>query len=132
MIQIIAHWVLAALTILATAYLVPGFTVDNFSAALVAAIVLGVLNILVWPLLALLTLPITVLTLGLFLFIVNALVIKFGAFLVPGFTIEGFLPAVIGGIVLSFIGWIVRALFTDTKTTKITYRTEKGSSDDQV
>lgn len=128
MIRIIAHWALAALTILVTAYLVPGFTVDNFTAALVAAIVLGVLNILVWPLLAILTLPITIITLGLFLFVVNALVIKFGAFLVPGFTIKGFLPAVIGGVVLSFIGWLVRALFTESNTIKTTDRSEKSNT----
>ena len=113
MLKILVHWVLSALTIMVTAYLVPGIIVDNFIAALFAAIILAVLNVLVWPLLALITLPFTVLTLGLFLFVVNALVLKFGAALVPGFTIVGFWPAVFGGIIMALLGWLIRSLFKD-------------------
>lgn len=112
MLKILIHWVLAALTILVTAHIVPGFIVNNFASALLAAVVLGILNVLVWPLLAILTLPITLITLGLFLFVLNALVLMFGAALVPGFSIEGFWPAVLGGIVLTLLGWIVKAVFS--------------------
>ena len=102
------HWLLAAFGLIATGYIVPGFFVENIWTALLGAIVLSLLNTLVWPVLAFLTLPLTVLTFGLFLFILNAIILKFGAALVPGFTIVGFVPAIIGAVVLTAIGWIVK------------------------
>ena len=73
----LVHWLVAALCLGITAYIVPGFTISNIFAALIAALVVGLLNIIVWPILAVLTLPLTIVTFGLFLFIVNALVLKF-------------------------------------------------------
>jgi putative membrane protein len=105
------HWLIAALCLGITAYIVPGFTISNVFAALIAALVVGFLNVVLWPLLALLTLPLTIVTFGLFLFVVNALVLKFGAALVPGFSINGFLPAIAGAVVLTLVGWLVRFVF---------------------
>ena len=105
------HWLVAALCLGITAYIVPGFTISNIFAALIAALVVGLLNIILWPVLAILTLPLTIETFGLFLFVVNALVLKFGAALVPGFSINGFLPAVVGAIVLTIVGWLARFVF---------------------
>lgn len=111
--KILAHWIVAALGFLATAQIVPGFVVDNFPAALVAALVLGVLNLIVWPIFALLTLPLTILTFGLFLFVLNALILKLGALITPGFEVHGFWPAVFGSLVISFLGALVRLIFSE-------------------
>jgi putative membrane protein len=105
------HWLLATVSLAITAAIVPGFVVRNFLAAMFASLVIGLLNVLVWPVLVVFTLPLTVLTLGLFLFVVNAIVLKFGAAMVPGFEIDGFLPAILGSIVLTLVGWFVKYLF---------------------
>ncbi len=102
------HWLLASAALMITAYLVPGFRVDGFFAALIASVVIGVVNVFVWPVLAVFTLPLTVLTFGLFLLIVNGIALKIAAALTPGFTIQGFMPAVIGSVVLTIVGWLIR------------------------
>ena len=102
------HWFLASVALMITAYLVPGFRVDGFFAALIAAVVIGVVNVFVWPVLAVLTLPLTFLTFGLFLLIVNGIALKIAAALTPGFAINGFMPAVIGSVVLTIVGWLIR------------------------
>lgn len=104
----ILHWIFAAISLAVTAAIVPGFTVSNVGSALLAALIVGFLNIFIWPLLVVLTLPLTVVTFGLFLFVINAIILKFGAALVPGFDIQGFLPAVIGAVVLTIVGWMAR------------------------
>ncbi len=110
------HWLLASLTIMITAYLVPGIHVDGFIAALIAAIVIGIVNTLVWPILTVITLPLTIITFGLFLFVVNGLALKIAAALSPGFTIDGFMPAVFGSIILTILGWLVRFVFFKAPT----------------
>lgn len=102
------HWVLVSLTIMITAHIVPGFRIDNFIAALLASLMIGFVNMFVWPILTLLTLPLTLVTFGLFLLVVNGIALKISAALTPGFSIEGFFPAVVGSIVLTLIGWLVR------------------------
>jgi putative membrane protein len=102
------HWLLASAAIAITAAIVPGFRVSNFFAALLASVVVGLVNIVVWPILLLLTLPLTILTFGLFLFVVNGLALKVAAALTPGFTIEGLWPAILGSIVLTLVGWLIR------------------------
>jgi putative membrane protein len=99
---------MASVALMLTAYLVPGFQIDSFASALIAAIVIGLVNVFIWPVLMVLTLPLTVLTFGLFLLVVNGLALKIAAAFTPGFNIVGFMPAVIGSIVLTFIGWLVR------------------------
>jgi putative membrane protein len=97
------HWVIVAAALLVVPYIVPGFQIGGFGTALVAAAVLGAVNLLIKPILTLITLPINVLTLGLFSLVINALMLKLAAGLVPGFAIQGFWPALVGGIVLALV-----------------------------
>jgi putative membrane protein len=124
--KIIVRWLLLAAALLLVAYLYPGVTVTSFGAAMIAAFVLGLLNTLLRPILVLVTLPITVLTLGLFLFVINALVFYFAASLVDGFHINpltfhfgaptpdnfhvsGFASALIGSLLYSLCGMVIDA-----------------------
>lgn len=102
------HWILASLALMMTAQIVPGFKVDNFIAALLASVIIGFVNIFIWPILTILTLPLTILSFGLFLLIVNGIALKISAAMTPGFSIDGFFPAIIGSIVLTVVGWLVR------------------------
>ena len=104
----LTHWLLASVTLMLTAYFVPGFQISGFGAALVAAVVVGLVNIFIWPLLVVFTLPLTAITFGLFLLVVNGISLKIAAALTPGFNIVGFLPAVVGSVVLTVVGWLVR------------------------
>ncbi len=101
--SILINWLVNALAILAASYLLPGVHIAGFTSALVVAVVLGIINAVVKPILLILTLPINILTLGLFTLVINALLIMFTANLVPGFTVDGFLWALIFSIVLSLI-----------------------------
>lgn len=100
---IIINWIFSAVAIVIAAYLLPGVHVSNFITALVLAVVLGVLNAFIKPIFILLTLPITIMTLGLFALVVNAIFILLAAAIVPGFGVDGFWWALIFGIVLSLI-----------------------------
>lgn len=100
---LIVRWILFALALLFIAWLVPGITIESFQAALFAAFIVGLVNIFIRPLFVLLTLPITVLTLGLFIFIINAILFGLVAYLVPGFEVDGFFSAFFGSILLSII-----------------------------
>lgn len=100
-------WLANAAAVYATAYLVPGIKVNGFVAALIVALVLGLINITVKPILKLLSTPFILLTLGLFLLVINAVALLLADYFVDGFTIDGFLPAVIGSIVISIVSWIV-------------------------
>lgn len=111
MLRLLVHWIINALALLAVAYLYPGVQVASFWAALVAALVLGLVNTLVRPLIVILTLPVTILTLGLFLFVINALLFWLVAEVVQGFTVTGFGAALLGSILYSVItliaGWLL-------------------------
>ena len=107
---IIVHWLLSALSLLIVAHVVPGFEVRSFGTALIAAIVIGLVNATLGFVVKLFTLPLTILTLGLFLIVINALMLAIAASLVPGFTIHGFGAALLGTIVLSVVSFILRAL----------------------
>lgn len=109
--EILLHWVLATICLMVTSWIVKGFNVTSWISAFFAALVLSLLNALLWPLFVILTFPVTILTFGLFLFVINAIVLKIGAALVPGFKIIGFMPAVIGGIVLAVVGYFTRMIF---------------------
>lgn len=113
MLQIVTRLILSALGVMLVAYLVPGITVRSFWIALLAAIVIGLVNALVRPVLHLLALPITILTLGLFTLIVNAACFGLAAWLVPGFTVAGFGPALWGAVTLSLYGWLVNMLIRE-------------------
>ncbi len=103
---ILLNWLASALVIIIAAYLLPGVHVASFWTALVVALVLGILNVLLKPLLILLTLPITLITFGLFTLVINALLVLLASNLVPGFTVDGFWWAVLFSILISFINVI--------------------------
>ena len=104
---------LNAVALLVAAWLVPGVQITGAAAAVLAALLLGVVNALVRPVLLLLTLPFTLVTLGLFIFVVNAVCFALTAALVPGFRLSGFLAALLGSIVVSLVSWILNALVAD-------------------
>ncbi|EWM41443.1 hypothetical protein D556_1252 [Bordetella holmesii 41130] len=103
-------WVLNAVALLAVAYLLPGIAVASFGSALLAALVLGLLNMLVKPVLVVLTLPITIVTLGLFLIILNALLFWLAGSILRGFQVNGFWWAVAGAILYSIISGLLSYL----------------------
>ncbi len=103
-------WILNAVALLIVAYILPGITVASFGSALIAALVLGLLNTLVKPVLILLTLPITVVTLGLFLLVLNALVFWFAGSILKGFQVDGFWWAVLGALVYSIVSGALASL----------------------
>ncbi|MCT7985831.1 phage holin family protein [Laspinema sp. A4] len=103
MIGFIITWFVAAISLLITSYVVPGIDVAGFSSAALAAILMGLINAIVKPILVLLTLPLTILTLGLFLLVINGITLSLVGYLTPGFDVNGFLPAIIGAIVLSLV-----------------------------
>ncbi len=108
MARFLLHWLVVAIGLFATAYVLPGVSVTSWTALAVAALVLGLVNAFVRPLLTLLTLPITVLTLGLFYLVVNGAAFALAAWVVPGFEVSGFGWAVLGALMVSlfsaFIG----------------------------
>ncbi len=110
MSSVLVNWIVSAMVIFSIAYILPGTTVVDFTAALVVALVLGIINALLKPVLLILTLPINILTLGLFTFILNALLIILVSNIVPGFVVDGFLAALIFGIVLSVVNTVVHNL----------------------
>jgi putative membrane protein len=105
--MIIIRWFVRALIIMVAAYIIPGVFVGSFWVALVAALVLGLLNILVKPVLLILTLPITILTLGLFSLVINGSMILLLGALVPGFSVAGLWPAILFSIVVSVANYII-------------------------
>ncbi len=105
--KIIINLVLSTLTVIVSAYIIQGVTVDGFLTALVVAVLLGIVNSIIMPIIKLLTLPITVLTLGLFSLVINALMVLLVAWIVPGFMVSGFLPALLFAILLSLINTII-------------------------
>ena len=105
--KIIARWLLLAAALLLVAHLYPGVQVTSFPSALVAALVLGLFNALLRPLLVLLTLPVTIVTLGLFLFVINALMFYFAASVLDGFQVSGFVAALIGSLIYSLCGVVI-------------------------
>ena len=108
--KLILKWVLSAAALLLVAYLYPGVQVASFGAALIAALVIGLLNMLVRPVLVVLTIPITILTLGLFLFVINALMFWAASGLLSGFHVNGFWAALIGSLLYSALGLVIDAV----------------------
>jgi putative membrane protein len=107
--KLLLKWLLSATALLAVAQLYSGVAVQSFSAALVAALVIGLLNTLLRPILIVLTLPVTVLTLGLFLFVINALMFYWAAALLDGFQVRGFSAALIGSLLYTLLGMVINS-----------------------
>lgn len=108
--KILINILVSTAAVLVAGYLVPGVVIASFGTAIVVAIILGIVNAVVKPLLVLLTLPITVLTLGLFLFVINALMVLLVARIVPGFAVNGFLAALLFSILVSLVGSFLHGL----------------------
>jgi len=108
MTHLLVNWLLSALSLVIVAHVVPGFQIGGLVSALIAAIVIGFVNGTLGFLLKIITFPLTILTLGIFWLVINALMLKVAAALVPGFRIEGFLPAFLGAIVLSLVNMALR------------------------
>ena len=102
---------ITALSLLITAYLIPGITINGFTVAAIATLVMGLINAIVKPILLLFTLPLTILPLGLFLFVVNAISFSLVSYFTPGFTVNSFLDALFGSIVLSIVSSFLGKIF---------------------
>jgi len=107
--KILLRWMLLAVALLFVAQVCPGVEVASFGSAMLAALVLGLLNTILRPLLVLLTLPVTVITLGLFLFVINALMFSFAAELLSGFRVASFSAALLGSVLYSLCGMVIDA-----------------------
>jgi putative membrane protein len=113
--RLLLLWILNAVALLAVTYLLPSIQVSGFGTALVAALVLGFINTLVRPVLALLTLPLTVLTLGIFYLVLNGMLFWLAGALLPGFEVQGFFSAMVGAILYGVIAWVLSALIPNKK-----------------
>lgn len=110
MLRMLVQWVLSAIALLIVARIVPGFEIAGFGPALIAVIVIGLLNATLGLILKIVTFPISIFTLGLFLLVINGLMILLASSIVRGFRVTGFLPAFWGAIVLALLGMLVRAV----------------------
>jgi putative membrane protein len=113
--RLLLAWLINAFALVAVAYLMPGISVASFTTALVAALVLGLINAVVRPVLVLLTLPVTIITLGLFIFVLNGLLFWFVGSFIQGFVVDGFWSGVFGAIVFSLISWLLSALLLHSR-----------------
>ena len=109
MLKLVAKWLLSAASLLFVAYVYSGVQVQTFTAALIAALVIGLLNAVVRPVLLVLTLPVTIVTLGLFLFVINALMFWAASGLLQGFFVRGFVAALIGSILYTLCGMVIES-----------------------
>ena len=110
MLWLLLNWIASALSLLIVAYFIGGFEVSSFVAAMIAAIAVGLVNATLGLFLKIVTFPLTIVTFGIFWLVINALMLKLAAMLVPGFAIDGFLPAFFGAIVLSVINMLFRVI----------------------
>ena len=110
MMAILVGWIINAIALYVTVLLVPGIEVDNVATIFLSALVIGFVNILIKPAVHLISLPITILTFGIFALFINATLLGLSAWLVPGFNITGFLPALLGAIVISIVSTVLNSL----------------------
>ena len=107
--KLILNWVLSAVALLIVSHLVGGFNVASITSALIAALLIGFINATLGLFLKIITFPLTLVTFGIFWFVINAIMLELAASLVPGFTITGFMPAFIGAIALSLVNLVFRS-----------------------
>jgi len=123
---IVFRWLALTASIIAAAYLLEGIHISGFFAAFFAAAMLGILNAILRPLALVITLPINVLTLGLFTFVINALMLKMASGVIPGFDVRGFWTAIFGSLIISIISWMLNSFVSDQGS--ITYINVKHQS----
>jgi putative membrane protein len=107
--KILIKWLLSAASLLFVAYIYSGVEVQSFTSALIAAFVIGLFNVVLRPVLVLLTLPVTIVTLGLFLFVINALMFWAAATVLDGFQVNGFVAALVGSLIYSLLGVLIES-----------------------
>lgn len=111
MMHILIQWLINACAIYATAHILDGIHIKSFGAAILVALVLGLVNVIVRPVLVFFSIPFIIVTLGLFLLVINAFLLQFAALLVNGFSVESFGWAIAGSMVISVISWVLSSLF---------------------
>lgn len=111
--RLLAVWILNAIALLAVAYLLPSIQVTGFVSALIAAALIALVNMLIKPVLILLTLPVTILTLGLFIFVINGLLFYLVGEVLEGFQVESLLAGILGAVLYSVISWLLTSLIKD-------------------
>ena len=113
---IFIRWLTLSTAIIFTAYLLDGIRIDGFFSAFCAAAILGILNAFFRPIALLLTLPINILTLGFFTFVINALMLKMASAAIPGVDVDGFWTAIFGSLMISLISWLLNAFINERGT----------------
>ncbi len=113
--RLLLHWILSAIAVWIVAHVVPGISVSGPVAALIAALVIGLINATLGLLLKIITFPLTILTLGLFWFVINALMLELASAFVRGFQVRGFVPALIGAVVLSLVSSVLQWIFMPSR-----------------
>ncbi|MCA9365149.1 MAG: phage holin family protein [Candidatus Moranbacteria bacterium] len=111
MTKLLAKWIIISLSVLLAAYIIPGITVASSYTAIITALFLGLFNALVRPILVVLTLPINILTLGLFIFVINALILLFLSTFIKGFVVDSFWTAFLGALLISAASWLGNNIF---------------------
>jgi len=106
-----ASLLISMVALMATSVLVPGINIQGLATVFISALVIGFINAIIKPIFTFFTLPLTFMTLGLFLFVINGLMLFLAAALVPGFYVSGFGAAILGSIVVSFINWVINQIF---------------------
>jgi putative membrane protein len=114
--KFLARLLISALSLGVASYIVPGFHIDTLMTLLIAAFLLGIVNAIIRPVLVFLTFPITLVTLGLFLLVINGLMLILVAAILPGFKISGLGPAILGWLIMSLTGWLASKVFKERKT----------------
>lgn len=123
---ILLRWLILTIGIMLTAYLIKGISVSGFFTAFFAAAFLGILNAFFRPILLILTLPLTILTLGLFAFIINAILLMMVSGVIPGFEVHGFWSAVFGSLLISIISWLLNSFISERGKVKYIDLEHKG------
>ena len=113
LIKLVTKLLIIVFALLFSASVIPGITITGLYPAIIAAILLGIINLLIRPILVILTFPITILTLGLFIFIINALLFWFVASFVDGFTVSSFFAAFLGTVVVSITSWVANRIIPE-------------------
>lgn len=107
MFESLIKWILLALTLMFIAKIIPGIQIYGFTSAMISVAVIGLINLFIKPFVSILTLPVTIITLGLFTFVINAALFGLAAFAVPGFAVGGFVPALVGSILFSIVSTVL-------------------------
>jgi putative membrane protein len=118
MVLIITRWLIITIAILLSSKFIPGIRVDSLLTALIAAGILGLINVFIRPILIILTLPLSIITLGVFSFFINAFLLELVAYIIPGFEVRGFLAAFLGALMISIISWLANFFIVNNNTGK--------------